>query len=59
MKIIKPGYGYDNNTKRFECGYCECIFEAQMEEYVYKELLNAYVCKCPCCNKKVYYYPPF
>ena len=50
-----------NNTKRFECKACGCIFEANRGEYrassnmeVMVGVLPAYKCACPTCRKTVY-----
>lgn len=58
MKIIKPGIIIEN-TYRFVCGNCGCIFECNEHEcrenieefYCYK------TCKCPTCNSICYHYP--
>jgi hypothetical protein len=58
MKIIKEGKPKEelksilNKTRRFECGTCGCIFEADEDEYQYEEdyIYSAYYCKCPNCK---------
>ena len=60
MKIIKEG-SMPNNTKRFKCEVCGCIFEANEKEYCassYMEVmvgvLPNYKCACPTCRHTVY-----
>lgn len=58
MKIIKQGKTEEelklilSKTKRFECGMCGCIFEANADEYTHRTYLNetVYYCKCPNCR---------
>lgn len=55
MKIIKHGRPETvlNTVKRFKCGSCGCVFEADKEEYTsgtqYNEIY--FQCKCPECGK--------
>lgn len=64
MKIIKQGKTEEelkailNETKRFECGTCGCVFEADKDEYNHtlscrNEDVN-YFCKCPNCKKNAH-----
>lgn len=60
MKIIKEGF-MPNNTKRFECSVCGCIFEVDDKEYrnsswkeVMLDILPNYKCACPTCRHIVY-----
>ena len=56
MKIIKVGT-IENETKRFECKNCGCIFEADKGEYFMSSQMqilqgmNVYQCQCPTCNR--------
>ena len=58
MNIIKQGKSKEelkailNETKRFECKTCGCIFEADKGEYTHRTYLNemVYYCKCPNCR---------
>lgn len=55
MKIIQNGNQklVFSATKRFRCGSCGCVFEAEKDEYTaggqYSETF--YQCKCPECGK--------
>lgn len=64
MKIIKQGKTEEelkailNETKRFECRTCGCIFDANKDEYEHS-LSNQYediyyFCKCPNCKKNAH-----
>ena len=63
MKIIKQGKPKEevdrliNATKRFECKRCDCIFEADKDEYKSCEFeynrIN-YYCICPNCGIQAY-----
>lgn len=54
MTIIKEGKSpYKGNVlKRFECGICGCVFDANKDEYKTDTQYNGvcYYCKCPCCG---------
>ena len=62
MKIIKKGLSKEQvekklkQTKRFSCGFCECVFEADKNEYKSEEVqFNMYYyCICPNCSEKAY-----
>ena len=57
MKIIKEGnLNQLMKVKRFECQYCNCIFEANKDEYKTGTQYNDryYYCECPYCKNKVY-----
>lgn len=55
MKIIQTGNPklVFSAIKRFRCGVCGCVFEAEKEEYTagsqYNEIF--FQCKCPECGK--------
>ena len=53
MKIIEHGKKPDT-TKRFTCGHCGCIFEADDNEYtvlVNEQLkIHIFECHCPACR---------
>ena len=57
MKIIKSGDR--KKPRRFTCGMCGCVFEAEKEEYntTYTngrgELITKYSAKCPECEFEV------
>lgn len=58
MKIIKKGIDAVEllrkelfKTKTFECKVCECVFEADKNEYKYVN--TAYTCICPNCGEEV------
>lgn len=56
MRIIKPGK-MKRTEKVFRCNWCECEFEATVEEYKYHSSQynrEIYVCKCPCCGKNAF-----
>jgi Zn finger protein HypA/HybF involved in hydrogenase expression len=61
MKIIKQGKTKEelkaifNETKRFECRTCGCVFEANKDEYEYEDdyIYSAHYCKCPNCGQRV------
>lgn len=61
MKIIKPGnYEASVKPKRFCCGRCGCVFEADISEYKAASQF-AYIhdgvtaeCKCPSCAATAY-----
>lgn len=60
MKIIKEGdLTKLNETKKFYCRACGCVFEANKGEYIEEELqINAiFLCECPCCGKKCVHSP--
>ncbi len=40
-------------TRRFECGHCGCVFEADKGEYKFVTQYNNVdcFCKCPCCGE--------
>ncbi len=56
MKVLLHGRNRDgqwgNRTRRFRCGDCGCLFDADKGEYSigsqYNELI--YTCKCPDCG---------
>lgn len=56
MKIIKQGLTAEElrqkKAKQFRCFNCECIFEANEDEYTYEEdyIYVTYTCKCPNCG---------
>ena len=52
MIIIKEGIKPDT-TKRFECKYCRCIFEADKSECEDYDREGNYYMKCPCCGNIV------
>lgn len=57
MKIIKEGnLNKFMRVKRFVCGYCDCIFTANKDEYTVGSQYNEeyYYCKCPCCGNNAY-----
>ena len=57
MKIIKTGnLNKLKRTKRFECGHCGCIFEAELGEYHVDTQYNwdYCYCKCPICHRDAY-----
>lgn len=39
-------------TRKFECDFCGCVFEANRGEYKSASQYNCidYFCKCPCCG---------
>lgn len=55
MKIIKHGTPkYNNPDRKFKCGYCGCVFEAEHGEY--QEGMNEYnkgyyFSVCPECGR--------
>lgn len=55
MKIIQNGNPklVFSETKRFRCGSCGCLFEAEKDEYITGNQYNDifYQCKCPECGK--------
>ena len=56
MKIIKEGnLELLKQIRRFKCGLCGCIFEADNTEYKTDNQYNHtyYTCDCPCCNREV------
>lgn len=58
MKIIKQGKSkaeikkIKNIVKRFKCLTCECVFEADNNEYKSSQVYTyvPYYCKCPNCG---------
>lgn len=57
MKVIKPGLNLNSNeTKRFECDLCGCVFEAEKGEYKagFMQPGNelAFFALCPNCGKR-------
>lgn len=56
MKMIQEG-NLDKLKQviRFQCDDCDCIFEANHNEYEIKEFYidTYYVCECPCCGNRV------
>lgn len=61
MQIIQQGNMEKlKQTKRFTCGACGCIFEADKDEYTVAEYWAAMYdnisasCKCPCCGNTAY-----
>lgn len=56
MKIIKDGVIPDE-TKRFVCSKCGCVFEADKNEYKENfycgQILEGFSCKCPTCGEDV------
>lgn len=62
MKIIKQGI-LPSKIRRFTCGNCGCIFEAEENEYEritnqmeYMETKASYKCTCPTCNMRAFNY---
>lgn len=63
MKIIEEGNpNWENNTKIFDCQRCECVFEANDNEYIFADYLmyakggiEAF-CKCPKCGGVAFSY---
>ena len=62
MKIIKEGI-IPSTTKKFICGNCGCVFEAEENEYEpitnqmeYLEIKASYKCKCPTCGMRAFNY---
>ena len=58
MNIIKPGNPRKiRKIERFECAFCDCIFEADKDEYkVCHSRRNGPYCisiRCPYCGKFV------
>lgn len=59
MKIIKNGViPNKDETKRFVCSECGCVFKANKGEYkkcLYwgQVLLSGFTCKCPTCGEYV------
>lgn len=64
MRIIKDGYKPDMDISRvFKCHFCECIFEADKDEYKWRwtnqpEFKGAPIefhleAKCPCCGMRI------
>ena len=55
MKIIQNGNPklVFSATKRFRCGSCGCVFEAEKDEYQSDTQYNEvyFHCKCPECGK--------
>ena len=56
MKIIKDGVIPDE-TKRFVCSKCGCVFDASKGEYRENfycgQILEGFSCKCPTCGEDV------
>ena len=56
MKIIKQGLTTEQlkqkKAKQFRCLNCECIFEANENEYTFEEdyIYGTYICRCPNCS---------
>lgn len=58
MKIIQNGNPklVFSATKRFRCGSCGCVFEAEKDEYANQtnfdapKMLYVYKCLCPECH---------
>lgn len=56
MKIIKQGNA-KHKPKRFVCPECNCIFEADENEYsIWNAPMNEtyFLTVCPCCGKHIY-----
>lgn len=58
MRILKEGRReLIMQSRKFECGACECIFIADNNEYRYKDDQREgsmwWRCDCPCCGKAV------
>ena len=57
MKILKPGdVSKLDDTRRFECNKCGCVFEATKAEYRGQSLSDdewIYACECPVCKYTV------
>lgn len=58
MKIIQKGdLNRLKKIKRFECGQCGCIFEAENTEYKYefsqRDNYGWYEAHCPTCHRTV------
>ena len=60
MKILKEGDpGRLENSRRFECPACGCVFVANEGEYRWgKDPRNeeAMICECSTCGRRVYRY---
>ncbi|MCM1168169.1 MAG: hypothetical protein NC401_19465 [Ruminococcus sp.] len=43
-----------SKTRRFKCGRCGCVFEADKGEYQPGQQYNDvyFFCKCPCCGEQ-------
>lgn len=64
MKVIKQGKNKEelkaifNETKRFECMTCGCVFEADKGEYKHSSSCRNedvyYYCECPNCKKNAH-----
>ena len=62
MKIIKQGLSKEEldaklkATKRFQCPTCNCIFEADNDEYSCEDehCYVTYYCECPNCGKSAF-----
>lgn len=56
MRIIKQGLTAEElkqkKAKKFRCLNCECIFEANEDEYTFTEdyIYGTFTCKCPNCG---------
>ncbi len=52
VKIIVPGKLLSTTTRRFKCDNCDCVFDADKDEYScgsqYSD--DYYCCICPCCG---------
>ena len=59
MKIIKHGT-QKNNTRKFVCNSCGCVFEAENNEYevdfsqTCEEFITTYYTFCPECRCEVF-----
>lgn len=67
MKIIKDGLSYEEIKKKreeiekkregircFKCDFCDCVFEAEQNEYKCNQYYTGeliYTCLCPKCNE--------
>lgn len=55
MKILKQGK-INKNPKQFNCPICDCVFEADVNEYCQFTPTDKqfFVTDCPCCGTRVY-----
>lgn len=57
MHIIKQGdLRRLDTTRRFQCGVCGCVWDANASEYrkEYDRCNIVYACECPTCKKPSY-----
>lgn len=57
IKIIKPGKKFPTETRQFTCGKCECVFEADADDYsvsrAFDSKKSVYFTICPSCKNVV------